>query len=126
MKQLTLDETWERCLAMWKWIDWHVARNKHLEVYDLKKEWLENNSPADNIEEGCFLCHKAILSHSNKKKKLRKKSEFALIECPCCPARKIDPGFYCMKYNYNFDTRPRLFYAKLKKLNKIRLERKSK
>ncbi len=109
MKKLTLNETWEQCLAMWKWIS-RRCLNSLKDVNDLKKEWLKVNG-FTRIHHDCFFCHKCPRSTHN-------------AEHCGCPAKKIDKKFDCFNYDYGYREQPRKFYAKLKELNKIRLAKK--
>jgi len=112
MKLLTVDETWVQCLAMWKWIS-RQCKGKSLvwcndNVSDLKIRWLEKHGIRDGeISQNCFFCHKSGARY---------------YICGKCPARQVDPEFSCMDIGYSFLTHPRKFYAKLKELNKIRLQ----
>jgi hypothetical protein len=126
MKRLTLDQTWDECLAMWEWIsrkckgksrEW-CSRNE----YKLKREWLESHgfasetgkeskSPAPTND--CFFCE-----YDNKR------PDVFIDDSCCCPAKKIDKSFDCMDKEYNYSYHPRQFYAKLKELNAIRLAKK--
>ena len=120
MKRLTIDQTWEQCLKMWKWISRRCKGRDTLwclrNVGILKIEWLaERGIVEDEIFGDCFFCEYRAHSHGKK------------INGDCfCPARKIDEDFMCMDTPYGYAEAPRLFYAELKRLNKIRLERKKK
>ena len=124
MKRLTVDQTWEQCLKMWKWIS-RQCKGKdtnwcetHIDY--LKEEWLEKNGIKYNeISQDCFLCDRTTPKGDD------------WYECRKCPAKKIDRAFNCCEPD-GFDDEdgaffalyPRLFYAKLKELNKIRLAKK--
>lgn len=114
MKRLTIDQTWEQCLAMWKWISrrckgkyWYWCENN---VSALKIHWLKQHGIKDGeINQNCFFCHKSgAINYC----------------CPECPGKKVDPIFSCMCGEYDFEESPRKFYAELKRLNKIRLAKK--
>jgi hypothetical protein len=119
MKRLTVDQTWEQCLAMWKWISRQCkGKSKkwvRANLYHLKASWMKKNvTEPDSVMNDCFFCE-----YDSKRD--------GLINNGCfCPARKIDKDFDCMRKTYSYCQLPRLFYAELKRLNKIRLERKSK
>jgi len=120
MKKLTLDQTWERCLAMWKWIAEQVEKaiRQHKRkpcIEDLKTEWLDlHGFGNDSLNNNCFFC---------EYNKYRTKS----INKDCwCPARLVDKGWTCFDEGRVFDEHPIAFYNKIKALNKIRLERKKK
>jgi hypothetical protein len=113
MKRLTINETWEQCLAMWKWIsrqclgkskEWCVSN-----VNRLKIEWMAYNK-IQGIHVHCFFCHNRSGGRTNG------------INCGC-PAKKIDKSFNCVTSAYHYMNYPREFYAELKRLNKIRLSK---
>ena len=114
MKRLTIDQTWEQCLGMWKWISRRCKKGKTYSRYDnhvdrLKLEWLGlNGVDADEVRDECFLCQYTVPDGN----------------CLRCPAVKVDRDFMCSNVAYDYASKPRLFYAKLKELNKIRLAKK--
>lgn len=117
MKRLTLDETWEQCLAMWKWISRRVGMSDDRDVEDLKMAWLllngyvlENSDGNKGACNDCFFCE-----YDNQR-------PGKSINNDCfCPGRKVDKDFSCHNREYNHSDKPRAFYAELKRLNKIRL-----
>lgn len=109
MKRLTIDETWEQCLAMWKWIS---EKCEGMDIGgtvidQIKVEYMESNGmKEDEVLCDCFFCDECSQ---------------ACDECQFA----IYAGEHCTVENlYSED--PVAFYAELKRLNKIRLERKSK
>jgi hypothetical protein len=99
---------------MWKWISRRCKGEGvgwcENEVGGLKVKWLASHGIKEGeINQDCFFCHK---SGAN------------VYICSQCPAKKIDPSFNCIESIYTFDEYPRLFYAELKRLNKIRLAKK--
>ena len=107
MKRLTLNETWVECLKKWKWIAQQKMKGDIVHI--LKVQWLEDNGYCtDDVRYHCFFCE-----YTNKRGR----------RCDLCPGRKIDPGFECRNSDYDYFDEPILFYAKLKKLNRIRLSR---
>ncbi len=109
MKRLTLNETWDKCLEMWKWIAMKVrAAIKAGEDWDveaLKTEWLEKHG-IKGLHENCFFCDRAK------------------FDCPKCPGRKVDKAFDCLSGGSCYQYAPIEFYAELRRLNKIRLKGK--
>ena len=123
MKQFTIDEAWELCLVMWKWISGKCEGDDYQEdseddpdyspVEKLKTEWLKGHGyEYGDIEQECFLCHAS--------------NDGGYYQCNGCPAGSFDAGFDCLNNAYNFSVHPKSFYTKLKELNKIKLERKVK
>jgi len=106
MKKLSLNETWEQCLKMWRWI---VRQPCPREVDALKIEWLEKNG-FDSIRAGCFFCE-----FTEKDK-----------ACSRCPGVKIDRYFKCWNEDYEWEEKPATFLRKITELNKIRLAKRSK
>ena len=114
MKRLTINGTWENCLAMWKWIsrqclgkgvDW-CTENVNL----LKKRWLfENGFTVGDMENNCFFCEYDTIRRDS---------------CQDCPIKRIEKAFHCVDSARNYETHPRKFYAELRRLNKIRLAKK--
>ena len=103
--KLTLDESWEYCLKMWKWISRKCLDEDH-DVVGLKEQWLNENGFGDEYIEGdCFFCDN---DHNNKD------------DCDFCPARLVDSTFCCTNNYYHWRERPREFYKKLKELNRKR------
>jgi hypothetical protein len=113
MKELNLDQTWEQCLKMWKWVSEQVGAVSDLRVSALKGRWIEKNDPErvlDLSNDGdCYFC----LYTDNG-------------SCVECPAQLVEKSFHCCDECHYYATKPVAFYAELKRLNKIRLERKSK
>lgn len=119
--QFTLDETWELCLRMWKWIAEHYdPRDKNNDGSDcvdrLKDVWLEENGYGDtNLKHECFFCQYAseeeeILIRIDGKEGRR---------CPTCPARAMCSTFHCENYtSYCWHDKPKKFYKKLVMLYK--------
>jgi hypothetical protein len=116
MKRLTLNETWEQCLKMWKWISRQCLGHTKLwcksNVNRLKIEWFESNN-LSGVHFHCFFCHSRTGGRTNG------------IDCGC-PAHKVDKNFSCTTPEHHYMSHPRLFYAKLKELNKIRLSKGNK
>jgi hypothetical protein len=83
-------------------------------VERLKVRWLDLNGYEENqVHQDCFFCHSTA-----------PKRDWSDYDCRKCPARKIVRGFSCMSGDFHYQTMPRLFYAELKRLNKIRLAKK--
>jgi hypothetical protein len=104
MKRLTVNQTWEQCLAMWKWISRQSLHSKR-STESIKRRYLAKHKTG-YIFNGCFFCE--YIAKRDK-------------GCNLCPGHKIDKDFHCINCSYNYNDKPRLFYAKLKELNKIRL-----
>lgn len=117
MKKLTLDKTWELCLAQWKWIVGQIRKGRPAYIGDLKGEWLVKHGFENTRDSAgnCFFCRYAggdVSGGIDEK------------DCIKCPARKVDKAFYCCNADYDYAYKPLAFYAKLLKLNKIRLAKK--
>ncbi len=112
-KKLTLNETWEYCLSMWRWIAKQRRARSRSSVPSLKRRWLEYNWSGKDIDGDCFFCDYG-LSHTKTED-----------NCDACPAQKIDPEFHCMCIEYDYQDYPIAFYNKLVSLNRKRLKKKS-
>ena len=119
MKRLTLDQTWEQCLAMWKWMVEQLDAGSEKSTKLLKQDYMAISGLSMDNGDNCFFCdyHEAagfeILDGFDSDEPI----------CQKCPGCLIDPSFDCMCEDYHH-SHPRLFYAKLKELNKIRLDKK--
>ena len=115
--RMTLDDTWKKCLSMWKW----VAKEKRVDpsdnADDLKSRWLRSKG-IEGVFETCFFC-----DHANRHKK---DDDFDYHTCRLCPARKIEPDFTCCGSNnpHHYHTHSVKFYNKLVSLNRKRLKAK--
>lgn len=96
IKKLSLDETWEKCLRMWKWIDerWDGLKN----VDSLKAQY-------NGVHDLSINCHFCMYTFG----------------CAGCAGRLVDPGFSCYNKEYCYDKKPKEFYQKLLELNAVRL-----
>ena len=103
-RKLSLDETWRRCLKMWKWI---VENSDNDDVPCLKKRYFQENRRFKEPEELCYFCE--YDEHHYKK-----------ITCETCPGRMIDESFDCCDSDYYYKDRPKVFYKKLLELDKKR------
>jgi len=113
MKEYTLDETWNNCLAMWKHISRRMLKPGR-DVNDEKRRWCKIHG-FENLFLGCFFC-----DYTDRKRRLGRPL------CSNCPGYLVDKSFNCMNLHYHYILKPRAFYQELKRLNKIRLERKEK
>ena len=107
-KKLTLDETWKKCLAMWKWIAGQPVKKVAKEgVLAFKAKWMKlNGYGKGDILLHCFCCH------------------YCGEVCPKCPGQKVDSKFDCTDEDYTYHE-PVGFYNKIVELNKIRLSKKN-
>lgn len=104
MKKLNLNETWEQCLKMWRWIVRQLCP-KDIDV--LKAIWLEKNGFIDIVDD-CFFCE-----YANQHK-----------GCESCPDYRIDKTFGCCEDDYHFCYKPAAFLRKINELNEKRLAKK--
>lgn len=110
-KGLSLEESWNKCLEMWKWIAEAELGNPgkyHVESY--KEMWLQENFGGRTPTANCFFCDYTDHRHDDC--------------CLTCPAVLIDPLFDCDDDLYSYLIKPVAFYNKLVELNEIRLRRK--
>lgn len=110
MKRLTLNEIWEQCLKMWRWI---VRQKCPRNVKNLKEEWLKRNGFKDDYPDSdCFFCEWDFSK--------------GVDSCSYCPAKKVDENFYCGTAEYNYFRKSAAFLRKIIELNKIRLAKLAK
>ncbi len=111
MEKRTLNECWELCLKMWKWVAWHKSRGAVLGSNGLKIIWARKHGFAKVLESAghCFFCE-------------YHQTHPVLYKEMCnCPAIKVDKDFYCGTEDYDYIGEPIKFYKKIVGLNKIRL-----
>ena len=110
MTTKTLNQTWDLCLQMWKWIA--ETYDGTISVWALKQTWLNDNGFADiKLYGNCFFCgYDSGCGFDSDN------------PCRNCPGRLVDPDFYCAHPNYNFRDKPVEFYNELLRLNQIRID----
>ncbi len=102
---ISLDETWEFCIKMTKWIAEEMRRDSSQRVGTLKKAYLAQNHPDLHLCNNCFFCD---YDDDNDN------------ECKACPARLVESSFDCRNDAYNYYWRATDFHKELVRLNKIR------
>lgn len=114
---MTLNETWESCIAMWDMIIKILDAGGCLSDesgnpdIDMLKEVLLAHGPNADAVSHCVFCQYAEDNYDG-----------LWGFCGACPGRAVDPDFYCMDEEHNYYKKPHAFYAKLVEMNKIRLE----
>ena len=104
MRKLTLDETWFRCLRMWRWIGGQIKADPNKDVIGLKSEWLDEHDPNRPVRCSCYFCdYGQKHSHGNTK-------------CFACPAK--GGHMWCEEGNWSWKSDPLAFLAKLEPLFK--------
>lgn len=106
---MTLNETWKRCLAMWRWI---VARRKEgdeRDVWNLKDAYLAEFDPDADPLNKCYFCQYNVVFPVSS-------------YCANCPGVLVDPAFNCMSNEYHFQLHPEAFLSELERLNALRGE----
>ena len=103
-----LDVCWDECEKMWEYVsNNYVPEDCNLDV--IKGQWLEANGYKISWIRGmCFFC------------------EFVwrlIQQCNNCPGVQVDNRFGCFNLEYNYETKPKLFYKEIVRLNKVRKER---
>lgn len=111
MKRLTLEKTWSKCLAMWRWIKKQLMINPDANIWTLKAQWLQQHDPSAKLPADCYFCKYQEAHHYNRN------DEGA---CSHCPGRMVDPQFICTCSDYAYDKNPVAFLHKLEQLNRIR------
>ena len=112
-KRITLNQIWKNCLRMWKWIDKVWDKKNNVEVFILKKIWLNKWMPDINLNSDCFFCEWSI---QNKKK--------GDTYCTHCPGKLVSRSFECQWASYHYADHPKKFYKKLLELDAKRKVKK--
>lgn len=107
MCEYGLEETWQLCLEMWKWIAENYKKGENC-VASLKRKWLETNGIRINDRDACcFFC------------------QYAHKHAGCtnsCPGKLVNKSFECFSPDYHYSNEPTKFYEKLVELNEMRLK----
>jgi hypothetical protein len=121
MKKLTLDETWDRCLKMWRWVVAKWEPNKTIDVVRLKDAWLKEYRPKDKLRCNCYFCE-----YAKQRDKAQRVNEDGVCNSgwTLCPGRLVSPRFDCQNPKYDWSWYPDAFLRKVEQLNKKRLEQK--
>jgi len=108
-KKRTLNQTWTLCLRMWKKVKNKFAKDGKT-ISELKREWLRENGFVyrGTIQGNCFFC------------------DASPVTCDTCPGKLVDHNFMCATEEYDYETKPDLFYKELLRLNRIRKANKPK
>ena len=102
------DVCWDECEKMWR----YVAKkyDGRTSVITLKNTWMHNNGYEKICISGdCFFCHHRVMYKTS---------------CRSCPAAQVDRSFMCCRAAYHYETKPKLFYKEIVRLNKIRKAQK--
>ena len=122
--ELTLEETWQLCIKMWKWIvaEWEKLEERPVEEVEIwvngkKSLWLESNGYGDvDIDSDCFFCE-WVKKHTTDK--IRN-----CVSDKLCPGCMVDKNFSC--YKAGWDSDPPRFLKEIMRLDKIRKARMKK
>jgi len=112
---MTLNETWKKCMSMWRWIAKMKRTGDGRGVWKLKEAWMEKRG-ISGIELDCFFC--------GYQKTHKTKHRASTSNCFVCPGSKVDPEFDCYDEKYSWEDEPIAFYNKLVSLNRKRLKKK--
>ena len=113
-KKLTLDEAWEECLKMWRWVvkEWEKDRDKSVRC--LKQEYAEMTGISGMVVSDCYFCE-----YDCQQRLLLLEEDLSRYEdCLFCPGKVASPRFSCKTATYYYLLKPDKFLAKLLKLDK--------
>lgn len=113
MKKLTLNQSWKRCLRMWKWVIEHLEEFNG-EVFDAKVAWIKQYFFNEGLKENCFFCEYNEQQEGS--------GEGKCVFCSQCPGKLVNRRFDCGNVSYHWYYNPIKFYEKLLQLNAKRLE----
>jgi len=105
--KLTLNKAWELCLKQWRKMIKQKKAGSRRRITTLKRIWCKENGFA-NIAAHCFFCEY---------------DEQYDADCSKCPPTRVDKHFHCQNPEYHWRYNPLKFYAKIRKLNRIRLKK---
>ena len=106
IKDMTIDEIWRECLAMWKWIATKRKEGNRQSVENLKYAWLEQHGYELNLPDNdCFFCE------------FTEWWKWHGYRCDICPGALVDPSFRCQASTCHYSIHPIQFYHKLVELN---------
>jgi len=117
-KPLSLDETWDECLKMWKWIseNYRFFASPFFNTEKAKDYYLTNIRKAiKKPNADCFFCDYVDQEYR----------EGGLSKCSSCPGRLVDDKFHCVDELYSYTNHPVKFYKKLVSLNARRKNEKN-
>jgi len=107
-RKRTPEQTWSKCIRMWRWIVAQIVKNPDADVVDLKCQWFSKHDPYATVAADCYFCEWVLrYSHGNNM-------------CHSCPAYLVDKDFHCGNPAYNYEIKPAAFLAKIEELNKRR------
>jgi len=111
-----LDQVWENCLEMWKWIYENVKKEDDIEdIANLKIRWLKDNGHSNYRRNDCFFCQYASKNGGIFVAKTGNDTNHKY--CPQCPGTLVSKQFHCeFKKSYVWYAKPKQFYKKLLKL----------
>lgn len=111
--RMTLDETWNRCLVMWKYVAEESKKENPTHPGTLKEEWLKKRQYKKMPKFNCFFCEYTI------------KDIWAPVNCSKCPGRLVNRKFQCETHKtYHWMDNPVGFYNELVSLNRKQLKAK--
>ena len=114
-RQLSLNETWRRCLKMWIEMTeqlWEQGINGSC----LKAKYFDKHKRIKIPGSGCYFCDYAV------KERIKKYGKNSKVHTTCnfCPGRLVDKSFHCLSSSYNNVNKPKAFCRKLLELDKKR------
>ena len=141
-EKMTLDQAWEECLKMWRWIVEQLDAGRDEGVCALKEEYVRNIglTPHKPVNQGggadldkvlvadCFFCEYNEQHDGNNEdegEEVWDEEDWEFVQeghCDQCPGTKVDVRFQCSSSEYSYCSSPRLFLKEIERLNKIRLE----
>ena len=117
---LTLDQTWDLCLCMWRWVVAQLKAGTDMTVDELKCLWLTGHGFKEKgwPIHGCFFCDYGAEGLVGV--------DCTGERCRRCPIPFKNKPYQCEKSRgLNWVLRPKLFLAGLESLNRKRMEVKS-
>ena len=113
MKRLTIDQTWTKCLKMWRWIVRERRKSGYrADVQKLKEQYFaKKRFKPSNL---CWFCEYND-QHGNREN---------CDKCLGAIADKVNNRYAWCNMHYDWQRRPIAFLAELNRLNRIRRAKK--
>ena len=100
--KLSLEQTWTKCLKMWKWI----AENDFICGEDGKRAYFREHPRLKVPDKSdCYFCDYTTQT---------------IEVCRGCPGALVENGWRCTYKNFSYNANPKKFYQELLRLNKKR------
>lgn len=117
-KKLTLNEAWEKCMAMWDWLVQNPEKSK--------RDYINKFGGHAYLKNDCYFCEYAVQNDGFFDVYNKHRTEPMYELCSQCPGYLVSKTFCCEGYpSYDWDANSKGFFRKLKQLYKRFKEQQS-